>query len=219
FLGLFVGPKERFNMGVNEKGLVVFRTTAGSVPKHIRRQSVRFKSKEGLSGHEYLIRNCATVDEALAQTEVFSHEPTNYMLADARKIAVVEVMPGGRRAVTVRDRGTLAHTNHYLAEEALADNIKIGKSSRTRYERIEELLKASPRPLTMDDFAAFARDRNDGPNNSIFRIGPEAKITTLSSMVVYLPENGVPVAEFAWRPDPAEPERWLRQHLIFPTAR
>lgn len=218
FVGLFVGPKERFNMGVNEMGFVVFRTTAGSVPKDVRRQSVRFKSEDGLSGHEFLIRNCSSVDEALAQKAVFEHEPTNYMLADARKIAFVEVMPGGRHAVIVKDRGTLAHTNHYVTDAALADNIKIGKSSRARFARIQELLEKSPRPLKMDDFIAFTRDRNDGPNNSIFRIGsPNAKITTLSSMVVYLPENAAPVMEFAWRPNPADPKRWLRQRLSFPT--
>ena len=72
--------------------------------------------------------------------------------------------------------------------------------------------------MKIDDFIAFTRDRNDGPNNSIFRIGsPNAKITTLSSMVVYLHANAAPVMEFAWRPNPADPKRWLQQSLYFPT--
>ena len=124
FVGLFVGDNERYNMGVNEKGLVVFRTTAGSIPKKVRSRSVRYKSPAGLSGHEQIIRHCATVEEAL-KSGVFL-EPTNYVIADRKKIAYVEVLPDGTHASRVYDRGRFAHTNHYLMPEHQAAVIETG---------------------------------------------------------------------------------------------
>ena len=53
YTGLFNG--RNFNMGVNEKGFVVFRTTSGSIPKEVRKQFKRYKSEDGFAGQEFLI--------------------------------------------------------------------------------------------------------------------------------------------------------------------
>ena len=203
YTGLFVGKKERFNMGVNEKGLVVFRTTAGSVPKDVRRQAKRWKSPGGLSGHEYIIRHYATVDEALT-SNVFS-EPTNYLIADATKIAFVEVLPDGAHAAKVYEQGRFAHTNHYVLPQHQHANTRIGTSSLTRYMRINALMNEQVQPYQLEDFIGWTKDRHDGPDNSIERIGipGKSKITTLSAMVVYLPKEGAPQIYLRWRPDPA----------------
>ena len=203
FVGLFVGDNERYNMGVNEKGLVVFRTTAGSIPKKVRSRSVRYKSPAGLSGHEQIIRHCATVEEAL-KSGVFL-EPTNYVIADRKKIAYVEVLPDGTHASRVYDRGRFAHTNHYLMPEHQAGNVKIGESSRIRYERITTLMDEQAKPYSMEDFIAWTKDRHDGPDNSIERIGVPGKSssTTLSAMVVHIPPEGDPEIYLRWRENPA----------------
>lgn len=169
YTGLFVGRKQKFNMGVNEKGFVVFRTTAGSVPKSARKKAERYKSPDGFDGQEFLIRNCATVDEALQHREIFSKEPTNYMMADAKKIAFVEVLPNEKHVVVVKDKGTLAHTNHYITKDSFDQNVVSGVSSQIRYNRIRELLEKNEKPFKLDDFIAFTEDKNEGPDNSIFR--------------------------------------------------
>ena len=216
YTGLFNGKKEKFNMGVNEKGFVVFRTTAGSVPKEVRRQSKRFKSEDGLDGQEFLIRHCATVDEALKHTEIFKMEPTNYMMADSKKIAFVEVLPNGNFVVRVKDHGTLSHTNHYITKESESFNHLRGKSSLTRYKRIRELLKKQKTPYMLNNFIAFTKDRHDGLDNSIFRLGTPGKDvpTTLAAMAVYIPKNGSPEIWLKWRDNPKDSQSWQEKREI-----
>ena len=216
YTGLFNGKKEIFNMGINEKGLVVFRTTAGSVPKDERKKAKRFLSSEGLRGQEFLIQNCATVDEALKHTEIFQ-EPTNYMMADRNKIAYVEVHSKDNYSITVKTKGYLAHTNHYINSDLLSYNQKIGKSSLTRLNRIQELLSNHKTCFTMNDFIAFTEDRNAGRYNSIFRIGnPEAEgYKTLSTMVIHIPEKGIPLLYLKWKDNPKNPQSWqIIQHPV-----
>ncbi|MGN1149442.1 MAG: carcinine hydrolase/isopenicillin-N N-acyltransferase family protein [Sutterella sp.] len=210
YTGLFNGKKQKFNMGVNEKGFVVFRTTTGSVPKEVRKQYKRYKSEDGFDGQEFLIRNCATVDEALKHVEVFSKEPTNYMMADAKKIAVVEVLPGGRHVVTVRDRGTLAHTNHYITKDSFECNVVSSQSSQVRLNRIRKLLDTTAKPFSIQDFINFTENKNDGPDDSIFRLGTPGKdvSTTLATMAVYIPETGAPEIYLKWRDNPEDKTSW-----------
>lgn len=217
YSGLFVGKKQKFNMGVNEKGFVVFRTTAGSVPKAERAPNGRFKSEDGLDSQEFLIRHCATVDEALQHKEVFK-EATNFVMADNSKVAFVEVKPDGNFHVEVKENGMLSHTNHYLLDGSKEANAKIGKSSQTRLVRIDQLLNESKKPLSMEDFKKFTDDQNAGPNNSIFRTGSKKKgsISTLSKMVVYLPKNGKPDIYLTWRPDPKRSNYWETTNHLLP---
>lgn len=214
YTGLFNG--RNFNMGVNEKGFVVFRTTSGSIPKEVRKQFKRYKSEDGFAGQEFLIRNCASVDEALKHKEIFSMEPTNYMMADAKKIAVVEVLPGGKHVITVKDRGTLAHTNHYIAQNSSDANVISSQNSQIRLNRIRQLLAETGKPLTLQDFINFTEDRHDGPDDSIFRIGTPGKkgSTTLATMAVHIPVEGAPEIYLKWRDNPDDKTAWQMKREI-----
>lgn len=221
YTGLFVGKRRTFNMGVNEKGFVVFRTTAGSVPKAVRRQARRFRSPDGLSGQEFLIRHSDSVEAALRHTAVFRHEPTHYVMADRKEIAFVEVFPDGRYSVTRRKNGVLAHTNHYVSEEGSVHNTRIGRSSRIRLQRIETLLDRADKPLSLEDFVRMSEDRNDGPHDSIFRSHDnERRPSTLSVLVVHLPETGSPELYLKWRDSPENKRSWKnKRHSVHFEAR
>ena len=182
YMGLFTGRKGHFNMGVNEKGLVVARSASGGIPKEKRLTYARFE-KEGLRAPEWIARHYATVDEVLAHPEIFK-EPVNYILADKTKVVVVEVMPGGKTTVRVTEKGTAAHTNHFIEPQSKALNEKVGQSSRIRLERICSLLSEKEKPFTTDIFIAMTRDRNAGPVNSIWRTGTKPEgFQTLAAMV------------------------------------
>lgn len=209
YMGLFNGRKEFFNMGINEKGFVAFATTAGSIPKKERLQVKTFRSSEGLTGLEFMMRYCGSVQEALSHVEIFQHRPVNYVMADAKQIAFVEVLPNGKFTTTVKDNGVLAHTNHYITDEAQQHNIKISRSSRTRLQRIQALLNEHKKPFTMNDFISFTEDRNDGLDNSIFRLGSKETVpTTLSTMVVHIPENEAPRLYLKWRDKRNDKSSW-----------
>lgn len=191
YLGLFTGDKHRFNMGFNEKGLFLARSTSGSLLRKERLALPRF-FKHRLSATDWIMQHYASVDEVLAHKEVFV-EPVNYLLADRTKIAVVEVMPGGQTTVRITEHGTAAHTNHFIEPESEALNQKIGSSSARRLERIRELLAAADKPLKIADMAAMTRDRHDGPVRSIWRTGTKPDgVQTLAAIAVSLPSIGNP---------------------------
>jgi hypothetical protein len=208
YLGLFAGQNYKFNAaGVNEKGLYVAMSTAGSIPKAERRKIKAYKSPEGLRGNEYLLRHAANVLEALSHTEIFK-EPVNYILADNHMVAFVEVYPDGTHSVRLTTSGTLSHTNHYVTAEGAPFNKKIGLSSQTRYNRINTLLGTAKHPLTLSDFIAFGKDQNAGPDNSIFRTGSKPEGTqTLANFSVYLPPEGSPTVYVNYRTEAGQTNR------------
>lgn len=190
FLGLYATQqgKTRLVAGINKAGLALVSATAGSVPKALRKtpsnpRNLAAKVLAELSG----------VDQALAHTDWFAgHSPVIYMLADARKIAWIEIGPGGKVAWRVADRDTLTHTNHYLSPELAGENRVPGESSQARLARIEALLAQAPTPLTLETFAAMSRDRQGGPDNAVFRTGSTPQKTrTLATFLVRL-ETGRP---------------------------
>lgn len=204
YLGLFTGSKATFNAaGVNDQGLFVAMSTAGSIPKEERRPHGLFRNGENLRGNEYLLRYAGSVLEALAHPEVFQ-EAVNYLLADKTMAVIVEVFPDGHQVFRLVTDGTLSHTNHYVTATGAEYNRKIGESSRTRYERIQQLLKEAPKPMKLADFISFAGDRHDGKNNSIYRLGLSDKATrTVASFAVYLPSTGSPTVYVRYQPNGA----------------
>jgi hypothetical protein len=201
YLGLFAGQNYKFNAaGVNEKGLYVAMSTAGSVPKAERRQIKAYRSPDGLRGNEYLLRHAANVLEALSHTEIFK-EPVNYILADNHMVAFVEVYPDGTHSVRLTTNGTLSHTNHYVTAEGAPFNKKIGLSSQTRYNRINTLLGTTTHPLTLwQILSLLAKIRTPVPDNSIFRTGSKPEGTqTLANFSVYLPPEGSPTIYVNYR--------------------
>ncbi len=206
YYGLFSGKTATFNAaGINEKGLFVAMSTAGSIPTAERKTYPIYKDADGQRTNKHLLAHYASVDEVLASQEDLWHEPVNYIIADNTKVAYVEVAPDHTHAVKVQENGVLYHTNHYIEPETIAFNKKIGISSATRYNRIEELMTKHDGPFTFDDFITISEDQHDGPTCSIYRLGTSPTGTsTLASFIVYLPPTGSPVIYVKYRAEANE---------------
>lgn len=213
FLGLYPireGKRRNIVAGVNEKGLVVVTATAGSIPREVM-------IKGGRGVMQQLLTDFPTVEEVLANRTLFARtHSAMYLIADRRRIAWIEVAPEGRFSVRDTANGVLAHTNHYLDEQMIGVNEKIGRSSRVRIGRIGELLEGHALPFTLEDFIAISRDRNDGPDNSVWRTGgkPEGN-RTLASWIVSLPKEAPPEI-FIRLANPGEAERTVKMALDGP---
>jgi len=169
FLGLYAlgNDEPGCKAGANNAGLVIVSSAASSIPK-----AQRHKSETMTNLIPKLLSGCATVEEVLEKHALFEG-PRNLMVADRKRVAVIEIGPGGSYATRTIEQGTITHTNHYLYDQLVAANVKIGISSKTRLERIQQLLQDAAKPLSLPDFLAFSTDRNDGPTKSIFRTGDD----------------------------------------------
>lgn len=173
--------------GVNEKGLVVVTAAASCIPKKARPQSYYL---EGFLNS--LLTSCATVDEVIKKQGLLI-SPAFYLVADRSKIAIIEVGLNEKRSIKVTENDVLSHTNHYLDKNLLEANKKFNLSSHIRLIQIQYLLKAQRRPFTLQDFITISQDRQDGPDNSIWREGSSPrKVHTLSTWIVSLPINDAP---------------------------
>ena len=200
-------PKEPAVAGINEKGLTVVDATPGTLAADEEKLGA-------VALTQALLTRCASVDEVLAQKDLLAASyPVFQMVADGRKIAIIEIASQGRVAVKVSTQGALCHTNHYLDTQLLGDNRKPNSSTRVRYYRIDRLLTRQTRPFTLEDFLAFSQDRHDGPDHSIYRTGstPE-KIRTLATWIVAHPAAGVPRV-FVRIINPGEPQKIVKLGL------
>ena len=83
-------------------------------------------------------------------------------------------------------------------------NEKIGKSSLTRYNRIEELM-TEQKIFSLNEFIQFSEDRNAGPNDSIYRVGNNDTSTqTLANFIVFIPKQGSSVLYVKYRQNPED---------------
>ena len=171
--------------GVNEKGLAVVDALPGNL-------CAQEENPGAIALTQALLSRCASVDEVLACQDLFrASYPVIEMVADGRRLAVIEIAPQGRVAVKVSDQGVLCHTNHYLAPRLLDANRDASRSSCTRYRRIGQLLSRQTCPFALEDFLAFSQDRHDGPDNSICRRGSTPTETrTLATWIVAHPAAG-----------------------------
>jgi hypothetical protein len=179
-------PDDPAVAGINEKGLVVVDASPSCLD-----QDDEVCNAVALT--QALLTRCASVDEVLAQKNLLAASyPVFEMVADRWKVAWIEVAPEGLVSVKVCRQGVLYHTNHYLTPQLSWANQKTYTSSKTRSHRIEQLLEGQQVPLTFADFLDFSQDRNNGPDNSINRLGSSATETrTLATFVVQL-EAGAP---------------------------
>ncbi|MHC1717733.1 MAG: C45 family autoproteolytic acyltransferase/hydrolase [Acidaminococcaceae bacterium] len=188
YFGLYAeGTAAGMKAGINEKGLVVVSATAGSIPSKERKN---MPNKAG--SMTKLLKECASVEEALTRTDLFLG-PKILMLADKKSVATIEIGPEGKFSIDKKQNDYICHTNHYVTEDMLNFNKKIGQSSEKRYERICQLLDDASRPFSLDVFLNFSSDQNDGPDDSIFRIGStSAKTRTMAVWAVSIPMQGSP---------------------------
>jgi hypothetical protein len=133
--------------------------------------------------------------------------PQYIMMADRKNIAYVEIGPEGKFAINTTDKGVLRHTNHYLEESMLPFNKSVGESSKTRHNRITQLLAETPHPFDMKQCIAFSHDQTAGPDNSILRTGSKPTVSrTVAIWIVALPPTGSPRLYLKIM-DPGQPER------------
>ncbi len=209
YYALLAGKKAGFNAGgINEKGLFVAMSTVGSIPKEIRKTYPKFRTAEGKRINDYILAHYGTVLEVVDSDAQIWAEPVNFILADKDSLAIIEVLPGGKKSVTYQENGIVYHTNHYVDKNTMCGNKKIGKSSLTRYNRIRELLTNQIGKFTVSDFWTMSKDENAGPNNSIFRTGSKPKGTrTIAELVANLPKDGNFSLEIHYQPTP-EATQW-----------
>ena len=188
YFGLYAeGTAAGMKAGINEKGLTVVSATAGSIPSKERKN---MPNKAG--SLTKLLKECASVEEALTRTDLFLG-PKILMLADKKSVATIEIGPEGKFSIDQKENDYICHANHYVAEDMLNFNKKIGQSSEKRYERIGQLLDNSSLPFSLDSFLNFSSDQNDGPDDSIFRIGgTSSKTRTMAVWAVSIPMQGSP---------------------------
>jgi hypothetical protein len=180
-------PENAAVAGVNEKGLAVVDALPGALPP-------QKETPGAVALTQALLSQCASVDEVLAHRDLFrASYPVFEMVADGRKIAFIEIAPQGRVAVKVKEQGVLCQTNHYLDSRLQQPTPKPGSSSAMRHRRIVRLLSRQTYPFALEDFLAFSRDRNNGPDNSIWRTGgTPTEVRTLATWIVAHPAGGVP---------------------------
>jgi len=138
---------------------------------------------------------CKTVEEALKHTE-FATKPVNFILADAKEIARVEVDTKGKWHVRRQKNGYLVQTNHYLEPELQAEQEgKVYKNSIYRVKVIESLMLETPKPLDLEHFKSFTQD------NRIFKIKtkPDA-VETMGTMAVEIKPDGDFSVYFRYKP-------------------
>lgn len=172
--------------GVNEKGLTIVSASVNLPKKVLENQP----GKRGVMRR--IMETYASVDALSADAEqVFSSARASYfVVTDSRKVLVAEVGLEGKYSVKVMENGVATHTNHYLDQDlATRYNSKVAQSSATRLARINALLAQGSRPFSSAQFAEISRDRNDGPDNSLWRSG---RSRTMASWIMESPASGVP---------------------------
>jgi hypothetical protein len=202
FYGLFDTEADGYlTAGINEQGLVVVNSAASSVPRKKRHVATKDLTQR-------LLTSFGSVSAVLSEKDLFqkSH-PAMYIIGDASKMAFIEVAPGGKISVTVREKGTLVFTNHYTSPEFAVDNEQLSMSSLMRLKRIQHLISCQTSPFTLDDFITFSNDRNGGSKGALWR-APDTldTIRTLASWIIYVPPDGPP-ALYVKLANPDEPER------------
>ncbi|GFK95044.1 hypothetical protein NNJEOMEG_02897 [Fundidesulfovibrio magnetotacticus] len=198
--------------GVNEKGLAVVTATAGTIPRSLRLERIR---EGGLVGAaRTLLSRCASVDEVFADKETLARlAPAFALVADARRVAVLECSGTGYALEPVPAGAFAAHTNHPELPGGPEDlrQRPDAPGSVARLERIRSLLAQASRPLVLDSAASFSRDSVAGPDQSIFRTGSKpSSPRTLGMLAVWLPPGGAAPVLLARTSNPGEPEEERR---------
>jgi isopenicillin-N N-acyltransferase like protein len=178
--------KEGLAAGINEKGLTVF-TAATNLPR-----SQWGKNPGRLSFTREFLSDYASCDDILADKDaIFSSlRPTFVMIADAKKILMVEVGIAGQYALEVIENSIVVHSNHYLDAALTSLNRSVSASSVKRYDRLNHLLAEALPPFTTESFVTLSKDQCCGPDESLWRTGTISQ--TIASWIVENPAHGPP---------------------------
>lgn len=117
----------------------------------------------------------------------------NFMLGDTRRIADVEANP---LMVTVtRSDDILNHANHYLYgmegfTDGKSDDYRV--NSKTRCDRMAELIQRNKGKLNLNAFQSFLRDHENRPNMICAHVNPakpKAHHSRTLDGMIYVPER------------------------------
>lgn len=176
--------------GVNQHGLAIVISQAS----HVKYEDLR-KMPGAMNGPAFLAK-CKSVEEALGHPE-FMTKPVNFILADAKEIAYVEVGTNGKWHAHRRTNGGFSHTNHYLDQELQAEQKgKVYKNSVERFIAIKSLMVETPKPLNIENFKNFAQD-----NRIFLRKTKPADMETISTMAVDIRPDGDFSVYFTYKPN------------------
>ena len=188
FLALYAdeGRAPGIKAGVNQTGLSVVSASASSLSRAEREED---PARHGVM--LALLRDYHNLAEVAQHAqEIFPHaKPVFLLLADPSGLMQVEIGQQGNYNIEMRQRGTLAHTNHYFDTKLLHTAQKIGDSSATRLARINALLQQQSGAHTLAEFGKLSFDQHDGADNSLWRSGKEY---TLASWQLALPRKSAP---------------------------
>jgi isopenicillin-N N-acyltransferase like protein len=206
YLGLYVQGEPGLKAGINKKGLVIISASAGSIPHKERKRAT---GKKGIM--RQILSTYSSVDDIVNDQKIFSQaRPVILMIADKNTILCVEIGLNGNYFLTKRTDGTIGHTNHFLSPTLVADNRKVGESSRKRLEKIQDLLAGSPAGWSLTEHIRISEDQSAGPRNSIMRTGAhQDDERTLATWIAVVPKGGTPMIYTKLR-NPGESDKVYR---------
>ena len=193
-------------LAINEKGLVVINASANSVQR-----SKRHVATEDVT--QRILEKFDSVDSLAKEKDLFRKtHPAIYIVADSARIMSVEVAPRGNVAITVKENGILAFTNHYTSQSLADANEKISRESLLRLKRINQLLGGLQRAYTLDDFISMSRDRNSGGPGAVMRNSQKGPgIRTLATWIIRLEPGSAPIVYAEIRNEGRQPETFAAQ--------
>ena len=163
-------PAPHISHGINEHGLAIITMSAPD-------RTVCASTGDWL-------RQFKTVEEALNTIEGKSSYLGFHqfkILADGKKVALVESYSAKEYKIVVLDKGLLAHTNHYILSELSQYNDKLAKKS-------SEIAFSEKRLKIIETFL----DANDKTIESFKELSSSKYLNrddTIASIIAYIPHN------------------------------
>ncbi len=176
--------------GINNKGLGI--TTTGFWSKKTEPDLNSVGQSQIFLNIHLLLRNCATVDEALdAIKDMKVMNGLNVILADAEKACVVEITKHDIVIEWVSDSGILYRTNHYISRQLTHFNPEEADYPSTfkRYERICQMLKEYQGHVRFQDLYRILSDHKNGINSICRHPAGNVKAQTVST-TLFVIEDG-----------------------------
>lgn len=175
--------------GMNEKGLTVTINAGKSKIPLVAKTPISLVTRE-------ILQYAGTIDEAIAiakKRQVFVSESIFIGSAADKRAITIEVSPDNFGIYDVENTSELICTNHFQSEAFASDkrNLKQIEESHSayRYERMEELLDASPK-ITPEIAVDILRDKK-GVHGDTLGYGNEKALNQLLAHhgIVFKPEQ------------------------------
>lgn len=186
YIALFAddGAASSIKAGVNEHGLVIVNAAASQITLRKKPYARSLMGK--------LLSRCMNIPDALSHPDWF-HGSRFLLLADSRKIALVEIGKGGVFKVKTIANGKLCHTNHYVEPEL--EFLNPNPNNRSSLSRLRLIKKglAAQKKYSFMDFITMSGINSETPGPSLWRNGKTpVAVRTLATWIVWQPYGGKP---------------------------